>query len=89
MTDKIRKEGLLLHDASSPQGLSNFEINMKRAGGFGRFQILATFTFTFVFVTNGHLFYSLPLLVLYPKYKCTDDLMKCDHVAYCNNRSMV
>ena len=51
--------------------------------------MLSTFTFVFVFITNGHLLYSLPLLVLYPKYKCLDDSITCDHHAYCEDKTKV
>lgn len=51
--------------------------------------MLAAMTFIINFTTNNHFFYSLPLLVMYPKYKCSDPLINCDHEAYCLNKESV
>lgn len=41
--------------------------------------------FTFSFITNGHIFYALPFLELFPDYNCPSDITVCDHVAKCND----
>ena len=51
------------------------------AGGFGRFQILASVIFTLVFITNGHLFYAIPFLVMFPKY-----MDNKTHTDYCHDK---
>jgi MFS family permease len=38
----------------------------------------------FLFITNNHLFYSIPLLVMFPKYTCPDAIAPCDAEARCH-----
>ena len=63
----------------------NFEYAITKAGGFGRFQAFASFVFTCIFITNGHTFYAIPLLVMYPKYYGCGKDEGCTHLDFCEN----
>lgn len=45
-----------------------FDEILQATGGFGRFQVFSSMVFVFLFMTTNHLFYSLPLLVMFPRY---------------------
>jgi MFS family permease len=63
----------------------DFEHAIRKAGGFGRFQAFASFVFTCIFITNGHTFYAIPLLVMYPKYFGCGREEGCTHLDYCED----
>jgi hypothetical protein len=62
---------------------------MEESGGFGRFQAFAAATFIMVFITNAHIFYSIPYLVLFPHYKCPADYKVCDYTVACGDPNIV
>jgi len=61
-----------------------FDEILEAAGGFGRFQILASYVIVILFTTMNHLFFSLPLLVMLPKYRDVSGKEKSVS-EYCND----
>ena len=65
-----------------------FDEILEAAGGFGRFQLMASSVFVILFTTMNHLFYSLPLLVMLPKYR---DVLGTEKSVseYCNDHEHI
>ena len=72
---------------------NEFDEILSFSGGFGRFQVMSSIVFVILFATTNHLFYALPLLVMYPKYDCSSigltSQQQCNHESYCNNKGSV
>jgi hypothetical protein len=73
-------------DASENEVLS-YEEALMNAGGFGRFQLLATTFFMFSFITPNHILYALPFFELFPVYKCPEDKPDCGPADNCKDPS--
>lgn len=55
-------------------------------GRFSRFQVFVGVMISMMFMSNNHIFYAIPTLVMFPKYVCDDTIVgECDHVAHCDN----